>query len=84
MPTGEEMQQSRELALNEVGTLPPCPLCQRPRVQRSDYIRCNPCGKNWLNGEDLTKDPRLSREPFLSSAYNRGIQSSKTEPDGSV
>lgn len=47
--------------VNEVGTEPPCPFCERPRVLRSNYTRCNPCGKNWLIGEDLTKDPRASR-----------------------
>lgn len=36
--------------LNEAGTEPPCPLCQRPRVRRSSYVRCNPCGANWFDG----------------------------------
>lgn len=45
----------------------PCPFCQRPRSQRSDYIRCQPCGVNWLQEEMhlpnyLSRDPRLSRE----------------------
>jgi hypothetical protein len=62
----------------------PCPLCGKPRSQRSDYVRCQPCGKNWLDGEDLTKDPRLSREPYLTNARNRGIQSSKTETPGTA
>ena len=39
----------------------PCPMCGLPRSQRSDYIRCSPCGMNWLEGEDLTKDPRIDR-----------------------
>lgn len=39
----------------------PCPFCKRPRSQRSTYIRCNPCGTNWLPGEDPSKDPRIER-----------------------
>jgi uncharacterized Zn finger protein (UPF0148 family) len=39
----------------------PCPLCKRPLSQRSDYVRCNPCGVNFLPGEDLDKDPRPER-----------------------
>lgn len=79
-----EQEASRKATREEVGTMPPCPKCGRPRVQRSDYVRCNPCGQNWLDGEDLSRDPRLSREPFLSSAYNRGTQSSKTDLDGTA
>jgi hypothetical protein len=45
----------------------PCPLCHRPRSQRSDYIRCTPCAMNWLPGEDLEKDARLSRAPYLGT-----------------
>lgn len=39
----------------------PCPLCGRPRSQRSDYIRCTPCATNWMDGENLDKDPRIER-----------------------
>lgn len=39
----------------------PCPFCQRPRSQRSEYIRCTPCGINWAAGEDLSKDPKIQR-----------------------
>ncbi len=39
----------------------PCPFCRRPRAQRSTYIRCNPCGINWFNGEDYYKDPKIDR-----------------------
>jgi hypothetical protein len=75
--TYEEQELLRQDRLNEKGTAPPCPLCGRPRVQRSDYIRCNPCGMNWLKGEDLTKDARLSREPYLRT---KGIKPGPTEP----
>lgn len=49
----------------------PCPFCQMPRSQRSDYIRCQPCGVNWLAGEMHLKykgkpylecDPRVVRK----------------------
>lgn len=62
----------------------PCPMCGRPRSQRSDYIRCTPCAANWLEGEDLSKHPHLSREPYLSSVKNKGTGSTKTETDGSA
>jgi hypothetical protein len=39
----------------------PCPLCGRPRSQRSEYVRCTPCATNWMDGEDLGKDPRIDR-----------------------
>jgi hypothetical protein len=59
---------TREERLNEVGTLPPCPFCGRLRVQRSDYVRCNPCGMNWLDGDDLGRNPQLVRwEKFMAS-----------------
>ena len=66
MLTYEQQEANRQDRLNEVGTEPPCPFCQRPRVLRSDYIRCNPCGVNWLNEEMnlpnyLNRDPRVSR-----------------------
>lgn len=43
------------------GSESPCPFCSVPRVKRSDYTRCCGCGVNWLIGEDLTRDPRMSR-----------------------
>ena len=62
----ELMSSTREERLAEVGTEPPCPFCQKPRVSRSDYIRCNPCGVNWSNDEMhlpnyLDRDPRVAR-----------------------
>lgn len=61
MMTVVEQDELRRSNLNEVGTEPPCPWCGRSRVKRSDYTRCNPCGTNWLVGEDLTRDPMMSR-----------------------
>ena len=64
--TYEQQEANRQDRLNEVGTEPPCPFCKRPRVMRSDYIRCNPCGVNWLAEEMglknyLNLDPRVAR-----------------------
>lgn len=39
----------------------PCPFCKKPRSQRSTYIRCQPCGVNWFDGEDLSRDPKIAR-----------------------
>ena len=62
MVTREELEASRQAMLNEVGTLPPCPWCGKPRVQRSTYIRCNPCGTNWLQ-EEMALPNYLNRNP---------------------
>lgn len=59
--TAETREQIRAETRNETGTMPPCPFCQRFRVQRSDYVRCCLCGVNWLDGEDLDHDPRIER-----------------------
>lgn len=66
MMTKEESEAARREMLAEAGTEPPCPWCGRPRVLRSDYIRCNPCGTNWLASEMglpdyLSLDPRVAR-----------------------
>ena len=57
----------RQMRMNEPGTEPPCPFCHRPRVSRSDYIRCNRCAVNWLDEEMhlpnyLNRDPRVARK----------------------
>lgn len=58
----EMLKSARESARNEVGAMPPCPFCTKPRVQRSDYIRCNPCATNWLQ-EEMHLPDYLSRNP---------------------
>ena len=58
---------------NEPGNLSPCPFCQTPRNMRSDYIRCRPCGINWLKGEDLTKDPRNARLSAYVASVRSGV-----------
>ena len=73
--TCELMSSTRIQRLNEQGTEPPCPFCQTARVLRSDYIRCNRCGVNWLAEEMhlpnyLNRDPRVARKeaaPTVSS-----------------
>lgn len=67
MLTYEEAEANRIDRLSEPGTEPPCPWCHKPRVLRSDYIRCNPCGVNWLGLEMhlpdyLNLDPRVARQ----------------------
>lgn len=66
MLTYEQQEANRQGQLNEVGTEPPCSFCRKPRVKRSDYIRCGLCGVNWLDGEMhlpgyLDRDPRVVR-----------------------
>jgi ribosomal protein L37AE/L43A len=82
MLTYEEQELNRQDRLNEVGTEPPCPFCRRPRVNRpvGGYIRCNPCGVNWLNGEDISKDPRFERKAEMLRM--QGIGPTKTGSSG--
>lgn len=54
----------------------PCPLCGRPRSQRSDYIRCTPCGINWSTDEDLTKDPKIERYRKMVDSQRHSKKSS--------
>jgi hypothetical protein len=66
MLTYEDQELNRLDRLSEVGTEPPCPFCGRAMVLRSDYIRCLPCGVNWLAEEMhlldyLNLDPRVAR-----------------------
>lgn len=58
----QNLVEWRRQIVTEVGTEPLCPWCQRPRVRRSDYIRCNPCGTNWLDEERHLRD-YLNRNP---------------------
>ena len=45
----------------------PCPNCKLPLCKRSDYTRCQRCGINWMDGEDLSKLPLTQREPYIGS-----------------
>ena len=70
-----EMFQAIKDSLNAPGTLSPCPFCGVPRHQRSDYVRCQPCGVNWLAGEDLNKDPRNARmAAFIANARAHSLE----------
>ena len=60
--TDAEREALRQVALNEVGTMPPCPFCGKPRVARSSYMRCQRCGVNWLDEEVHLRD-YLNRNP---------------------
>ena len=78
MLTHEEQESMRQDAMNEQGTEPPCPFCKRIRVRRSSYIRCNPCGVNWSPGEDISKDPRLSRTKTTAHTRPESSDTAKT------
>jgi ribosomal protein L37AE/L43A len=72
--TQTQSDVARQERLNEVGTEPPCPFCQRPRVTRNTYIRCNPCGVNWSAGDDIFKDPRMNGTKSTSPEPDTGAQ----------
>lgn len=73
-----EQESMRKAAMDEVGTEPPCPFCQRPRVSRSSYIRCNRCGVNWSPGEDISLDPRTSRTKATASTSRATVDTAET------
>lgn len=85
--TFDQQEAARRERLSEVGTEPPCPFCQKPRVKRSDYIRCNPCGTNWLQGENIFKDPRASRmpvtTPMTAATKESGVQTAEFSTEAS-
>ena len=66
---------------SEVGTEPNCPFCQTPRVSRSDYIRCNPCGINWLDSERHLSE-YLDRNPAAARTGTRIPRSAATSKVG--
>lgn len=68
---------------SEVGTEEPCPFCGVPRVTRSTYIRCNPCGTNWFAGENRSRNPR-SKDP-VAPITSSVLQPAETmEGDASI
>lgn len=86
MMTVEEQQELRDLRLSEVGMMPSCPFCQRPRVKRSDYTRCNLCGVNWLDGENLNRDPRIERKAtMMATVFSHAVRKAgaQTAPSSS-
>ena len=76
MPTlsnvhADQAKEQRLAEYRKGGDQEPCPFCSTPRFQRSDYIRCCVCGINWLKGDALDKDPRLSSPNFKPSGLKR-------------
>jgi hypothetical protein len=63
----------KETINSEVGTEPDCPFCGVPRVRRTDYIRCNPCGTNWLDVERHLRE-YLSRNPSVCRDEDRRVR----------
>ncbi len=81
--TYEQQEMDRRERLSEVGTEMPCPFCKVPRVKRSDYIRCNGCGINWLDGENLMRNPKAERwEKLLTSARAQSTRSTDSYRQG--
>ncbi len=79
MTLAECMAQTKEERLAEVGTEAPCPFCQRPRVTRSTYIRCNPCGMNWFKDQDISRHPHAKSQAIGSSLP---VMGSTAQPAG--
>jgi ribosomal protein L37AE/L43A len=81
--TVEQQEEARMERLSEVGTGPDCPFCRKPRVVRSSYLRCNPCGKNWLD-EEMHLPNYLNRNPSVArTEYARMVaQPSKPAVSG--
>jgi len=75
MLTFEQQEENRRERLAEVGTEPPCPFCHRPRVLRSDYVRCNRCGINWL-AEEMNLPNYLNLDPRVARSKNARMGSS--------
>lgn len=87
MMTDAEREQARQDRLNEPGIEPPCPFCLKPRVTRSDYIRCMRCGLNWSEGQSIDRHP-LATQPTKPSPMEieRGARpaESTTEMDSKL
>jgi len=88
MMTHAQAEDLRMDRMNEMGTEPMCPFCGALRVGRNDYIRCNPCGVNWLNEEMhlpnyLERDPRVARREvvLMASATKPIADTSKADAD---
>lgn len=59
METTEWFKLTPEQRVSEHGDEPECPFCHNPRVTRSSYVRCNPCGMNWMDGSDIFQHPHM-------------------------
>jgi ribosomal protein L37AE/L43A len=67
--TAEEQELLRAARMGEKCEELPCPFCRRPRVKRSAYIRCNRCGLNWLDGQDLMLHPHSKGQPMRGTGF---------------
>lgn len=74
---GRQLLEWSRAVQSEVGTEGPCPMCGTLRVARTDYIRCQPCGVNWIQGEDRKKDPRVGRYRSLMDGARTTSKASK-------
>ena len=83
--TYEQQEANRQERLSEAGTMPPCPFCHNPRVERSDYIRCLTCGINWLL-EERHLPNYLNRNPAAcrSEAARNGGRAVPVPPDADM
>ena len=81
MLTEAQRQELRRDRVNELGTLPICPINPEHgnRVQRSDYIRCGKCGMNWLDGENWETDPKAERYHNIIRQARMKVTASQTK-----
>jgi uncharacterized Zn finger protein (UPF0148 family) len=53
----------------------PCPMCGLPLCERSDYVRCQKCGKNWTTASEAIaegqklKELKAARTPAQNKAW---------------
>ncbi len=60
----------------------PCPVCGLPRCSRSDYIRCSRCAINWMDGDELTKNPTMERyQKMVRAAPKKAAQKAEAKPE---
>ena len=85
----EQQEAMRQASRNEQGAEPPCPWCKKPRVLRSNHIRCNGCGVNWLAEEMhlpnyLNLDPRVARARDARTANSTSRTAEQSEAGAKV
>lgn len=59
MESNQWFKMTPQERVQEQGDEPDCPFCGAPRVTRSSYIRCNPCGVNWGEETDIFRNPHM-------------------------
>ena len=73
-------QVMRETKLGGTLTDLPCPFCGKPRSLRSEYVRCQPCGANWWDGTDLTRNPHAKPSPSGKILRMDEVRGSSADP----